>query len=127
MDIDKWVLTKYSKLVKKCTELMDVYDYSTAMKEIEYFLWHELADHYIEMIKSSVYENENKESITYTLYTLGLGMIKLFAPFIPHITEEIYQQHYKEFEKHKSIHVAPWPEEILRRTCKKLHIMCAVN
>jgi len=113
IDIDKWILTKYSKLVKKCTELMDVYDYSTAMKEIEYFLWHELADHYIEMIKSSVYENENKESITYTLYTLGLGMIKLFAPFIPHITEEIYQQHYKEFEKHKSIHIAPWPEEIL--------------
>ena len=113
IDIDKWILTKYSKLVKKCTELMDVYDYSAAMKEIEYFLWHELADHYIEMIKSSVYENENKESIAYTLYTLGLGIIKLFAPFIPHITEEIYQQHYKEFEKHKSIHIAPWPEEIL--------------
>jgi len=113
IEIDKWILTKYSKLVKKCTELMDVYDYSTAMKEIEYFLWHELADHYIEMIKSSVYENENKKSITYALYTLGLGMIKLFAPFIPHITEEIYQQHYKEFEKYKSIHIAPWPEEIL--------------
>ena len=113
IDIDKWILTKYSKLVKKCTELMDVYDYSTAMKEIEYFLWHELADHYIEMIKSSVYENENKESIEYTLYTIGLGIIKLFAPFIPHITEEIYQQHYKEFEKCASIHIAPWPEGII--------------
>jgi valyl-tRNA synthetase len=64
------------------------------------------------MIKSSVYENENKESIAYTLYTLGLGIIKLFAPFIPHITEEIYQQHYKAFEKHESIHIASWPEEI---------------
>ena len=113
IDIDKWILTKYSKLVKKCTKLMDKYDYSTTMKEVEYFLWHELADHYIEMIKSSVYENENKESIAYTLYTLGLGIIKLFAPFIPHITEEIYQQHYKAFEKHESIHIAPWPKEIL--------------
>ena len=46
-DIDKWILSKYSKLVKKCTEKMDVFDYSQSMKETEYFLWHELADHYI--------------------------------------------------------------------------------
>ena len=36
IDIDKWILTKYSKIVKKCTELMDAFDYSQAMKEIEY-------------------------------------------------------------------------------------------
>jgi len=110
IDVDKWILTKYSKLVKKCTELMDAFDYSQAMKEIEFFLWHELADHYIEMVKSSIYKKENLESINYTLYTLGLGIIKLFAPFFPHITEEIYQQHYKKFEGCESIHLAPWPE-----------------
>jgi len=113
IDIDRWILTKYSKLVKKCTELMDVFDYSQAMKEIEYFLWHELADHYIEMAKSSIYKNENVESISYTLYTLGLGILKLFAPFFPHITEELYQEHFKQFEKDKSIHIASWPGEIL--------------
>ena len=110
IDIDKWILTKYSKLVKKCTELMDVFDYSQSMKEIEYFLWHELADHYIEMAKSSIYKNENVESISYTVYTLGLGILKLFAPFFPHISEEIYHQCYKKFEGSKSIHVSPWPE-----------------
>jgi valyl-tRNA synthetase len=91
---------------------MDVFDYSQAMKEIEYFLWHELADHYIEMVKSSIYKKENLESINYTLYTLGLGIIKLFAPFFPHMTEEIYQQHYKKFEGCESIHLAPWPEPL---------------
>ena len=111
--IDKWILTKYSKLVKKCTKLMNVFDYSQAMKEIEYFLWHELADHYIEMIKTSIYKNENVESISYTLYTLGLGILKLFAPFLPHITEEIYHQFYKKFESCMSIHVSSWPEIIL--------------
>jgi len=113
IDVDKWILTKYSKLVKKGTKHMDVFDYSAAMKETEYFLWHELADHYIEMTKSSIYNNENLESISYTLYTLGLGILKLFAPFFPHITEEIYQQYYKKHEGCKSIHVSPWPKEVL--------------
>ena len=109
-DIDKWILTKYSKLVKKCTKQMDVFDYSAAMKDIEYFLWHELADHYIEMIKSSIYKKENLESINYTLYTIGLGVLKLFAPFFPHITEELYHQYYKKYEEDQSIHLSAWPE-----------------
>jgi len=112
-DIDTWILTKYSKLVKKCTEQMEVFDYSQAMKEIEYFLWHELADHYIEMIKGSIYHKENVDSIRYTLYTIGLGLLKLFAPIFPHITEEIYWDLYKEYEDDKSIHVSAWPEPIL--------------
>ncbi len=110
IDIDKWALTKYSKLVKKCTKQMDKFDYSQTMKDVEYFLWHELADHYIEMIKGSIYENKNLDSIRYTLYTIGLGTLKLFATFIPHITEEIYTNYYQQFEKDKSIHVSAWPE-----------------
>ena len=92
---------------------MDNFDYSQAMKEVEYFLWHELADHYLEMIKTSIYENKNTESIKYTLYTLGLGTLKLFAPFFPHITEEIYQDFYKQFEDIESIHTSEWPVPIL--------------
>ena len=80
---------------------MDRFDYSQTMKDVEYFLWHELADHYIEMIKSSIYEKENVDSIKYTLYTIGLGTLKLFASFIPHITEEIYLDLYKQFEDSK--------------------------
>ncbi|RLF52921.1 MAG: valine--tRNA ligase [Thermoplasmata archaeon] len=113
LDIDKWILTKYSRLVKKCTEQMDNFDYSQTMKDVEYFLWHELADHYLEMIKASIYEKQNVESIKYTLYTVGLGTLKLFAPFFPHITEEIYHNFYKKFEGDKSIHVSLWPEPLL--------------
>ena len=112
-DIDRWMLSKYSKLVKRCTKQMDEFDYSQTMKEVEYFLWHELADHYIEMIKSSIYEEKNVESIQYTLYTVGLGLLKLFAPFIPFITEEIYQNQYKDSKGDNSIHVSAWPEPIL--------------
>ena len=112
-DIDQWILTKYSKLVNKCTTQMDAFDYSQAMKEIEYFLWHELADHYLEMIKGSLYNKENIESINYTLYTVGLGIVKLFAPFFPNITEEIYHNLYKDLEEDVSIHLSTWPESVL--------------
>jgi valyl-tRNA synthetase len=112
IDIDQWILTKFSKLIKKCTIQMDRFDYSQTMKEIEYFLWHELADHYIEMVKSSIYEKKNLDSIRHTLYVLGLGILKLFAPFFPHLTEEIYNNNYASYENEKSIHVSKWPEPL---------------
>ncbi|MBN1280652.1 MAG: valine--tRNA ligase [Candidatus Thermoplasmatota archaeon] len=112
-DIDQWMLTKYSKLVSKCTEKMDAFEYSPTMKDVEYFLWHEFADHYLEMIKGSIYNKENEDSIRFTLYTIGFGLLKLFAPFFPHLTEEIYYDVYKQFETSDSIHISSWPEPIL--------------
>ena len=111
--IDAWILSKYSNLVKQCTEMMDVFDYSQAMKDIEYFLWHEVADHYLEMVKAYIFKNKETESVQYTLYTLGLGILQLFAPFFPHITEELYQQLFKESDGSKSIHISAWPTPTL--------------
>jgi len=111
--VDTWILTKYSRLIKQTTELLEHFDYSQAMKEIEYFLWHEFADHYIEMAKSSIYNDKHVNSTTFTLQTIGLGILKLFAPFIPHITEELYQLMYKKSEESKSIHISSWPEPII--------------
>ncbi len=111
--IDRWILSKYSDMVEKVTEHMNNYRFSDAMKEMEYFLWHEFADHYIEMIKHRIYE-KNDEGAIYTLYIIGLGMVKLFAPFLPFITEEIYHNIYKRFEEEESIHVAKWPSPLLK-------------
>ncbi|HEC94502.1 MAG TPA: valine--tRNA ligase [Thermoplasmatales archaeon] len=107
--MDRWILSRYSRVVQRCTEYMDRFEFSLALKEVEYFLWHEFADHYIEMAKSFVYEKKNVESILYTLYTIGLGLTKMFAPFFPHITEEIYHRYYKEKVKTESIHSTGWP------------------
>ncbi len=109
--IDRWILSLYSKLVGRVTEYMEKFEYSNAMKEIEYFLWHEFADHYIEMVKHRVYEKKD-DSALYTLYTIGLGIAKLFAPFLPFIAEEIYHTFYKKFEGDESIHVSKWPSPL---------------
>lgn len=112
--IDTWILTKYSDLVERCTRLMDVFDYSQAMKEVEYFLWHELADHYLEMVKSYIFKHKETESYQYTLYTIGLGILTLFAPFFPHITEELYQSIYIQTQGSVSLHISRWPEPSLK-------------
>jgi valyl-tRNA synthetase len=110
--IDKWILSKYSTVVENATEYMEVFQFDKAMKEIEFFLWHELADHYIEMVKYRI--GKGDEIAQHTLYTIGLGIAKLFAPFLPHLSEEIYQEYFRSSEKDKSVHISPWPKPVLR-------------
>jgi len=110
--IDKWILSKYSKVLEEITESMDDYQFDKAMRAIENFLWHEFADHYIEMVKHRIYE-EKDEGALYTLYTIGLGLVKVLATFLPHITEEIYQAYFKDIDRQKSLHLSEWPEKVL--------------
>jgi valyl-tRNA synthetase len=110
--IDKWILSKYTKILEEITDCMDDYQFDKAMKVIENFLWHEFADHYIEMVKHRVYE-EKDEGALYALYTIGLGLTKILATFLPHITEEIYQAHFKHIDGKKSLHLSDWPEPVM--------------
>ncbi len=108
--MDRWILSRYSKVVEKVTELMDGYRYDRAIKIIENFTWHVFADHYVEMVKHRLHDMSTK----YTLYTVMLGIVKLFAPFMPHITEEIYQDVFRKFVGEKSVHLTTWPEPIMK-------------
>ncbi len=111
--MDRWLLTKYSDLVEAATDYMEDYRYDKALKETEYFLWHVLADHYLEMVKYRIYEEEDR-AVKYVLYEVGLGITKLLAPFLSFITEEVYDQIYKGYQGEESIHVESWPGSILK-------------
>ncbi|MDR0791153.1 MAG: valine--tRNA ligase, partial [Methanomassiliicoccaceae archaeon] len=82
---DKWILSKYSDVVNSVTQYFESYQFDKAMRDAENFIWHELADHYIEMVKS-----RKDDAVRYTLYTVLLGCMKMIAPFMPHITEDVY-------------------------------------
>ncbi len=110
---DRWILSLYSRVVEECTSHLENFEYSDAVRKVEYFLWHEFADHYIEMAKHRVYDEHDKNAAG-VLYVIGLGILKLFAPFLPHITEEIYHKYYIKHEKKESIHISEWPEPVLR-------------
>lgn len=105
---DRWILSRYSETVKESTEWYETYQFDKALKIIESFIWHEFADHYVEMAKG-----RSDDAVKYTLYNVFLGSIKMMAPFMPHVTEDLYQSIFKGFEGSKSIHITSWPEPIL--------------
>jgi valyl-tRNA synthetase len=106
--MDKWILVKLMKLIEKSTDSFEKYEYSDSKRETEVFFWHTFADNYLEIVKHRAYAGD--ESAKWTLYKTLLTILKLFSPIIPFITEEIYQNMFKENEKDVSIHVSSWPE-----------------
>ncbi|HID74160.1 MAG TPA: valine--tRNA ligase, partial [Thermoplasmata archaeon] len=107
--VDHWILQEYDRVVEEVTAACDGYRFDTAMRTAEYFIWHILADHYLELVKFRLREGVWSDPARYTLYWVGLGATKLIAPFLPHIAEECYHLHYRELEGAKSIHVSSWP------------------
>ena len=90
---DRWILSLYSQAGVKALETFDTYQFDKGLKELEYFLWHEVADDYVEMVKYRIYSGEDP-AVFATLHTIGLGLAKLLAPLFPHVTEEAYQEFF---------------------------------
>jgi len=111
---DRWMLSRTQWLIRRVTELFRNYDYAAAKSETESFFWRDLADNYLEMSKERLYDetNELREGARYTLYDVLLTVIKLFAPILPYITEEVYQALFVPIEGEGSIHNARWPVAI---------------
>jgi valyl-tRNA synthetase len=109
---DRWILSRLQGLTTRVTELFEVYDYAAAKSEVERFFWRDLADNYIEMAKQRLYDEAHPRNLgtRYTLYQALLGTLKLFAPLLPHITEEIFGQVFRAPEGADSIHISQWPE-----------------
>ncbi|MEM0116634.1 MAG: valine--tRNA ligase [Thermoplasmata archaeon] len=110
--MDLWILSEFSETLEKVTNYMENYRYDRAIREIDEFFWHIFADHYIEMIKYRVKEDKGTKL---ALYNVFLGIIKIYAPFIPHITEEIYHRLFSKYENKISIHLESWPEKFEKR------------
>jgi valyl-tRNA synthetase len=119
--LDRWILSKLQRLIEESTKALDNYAFPTT--DIEMFIWHEVADYYIEMVKWRIYEGKKAGQALWVLAKVLEASIKLLAPFAPFITEEIYQSFFKRFEKTESIHISKWPEpdtKLLNEDAEKL-------
>jgi valyl-tRNA synthetase len=105
--MDRWLMSKIMNLVKKSTEGFDTYQYSDSKQETENFFWHTFCDNYLEIVKHRAYAND--ASAKWTLREALITQLKLFSPIIPFVTEEIYQNLFKNDEKDISIHISQWP------------------
>lgn len=107
--VDAWILSRFGQLVREVEARNEEYQFDRSMALLQDFLWHEFADHYVEIVKHRAY-SEKDEGARYSLYTVGLGLLKMMSVFLPHVAEDAYQSNFKRFEKPISIHVAGWPE-----------------
>ncbi len=110
--LDLWVISQLQKtqLLVECE--MDQFEYCGARIAIENFFWNILCDNYLELVKDRLYKehwNNRGQSAILTLYHLFDSLLRLFAPFIPYITEELHNSIYNQ----QSIHSrGNWPKQI---------------
>lgn len=106
---DKWILSEYNKLVKHVTRHMDKYEQGIAISSLIDFIWSKFCDWYIEASKNNIYSQDKtikNKTMNVLVYVLE-GVLKLIHPFIPFVTEYIYQ----ELPGHnESIMVENYPE-----------------
>ena len=107
--IDKWLLSKYNKLVLEVTKEYERYDLNNVARLVTTFVSEDLSNWYIRRNRDRFWAselNDSKKSVYMTTYEVLVGLCKLCAPVIPYITEEIYCNLTGE----QSVHLADFPK-----------------
>ena len=112
---DRWVLNELNKAVAETRKNLDKYFNYNARAAIDTFFWDIFCDQYLEFVKDRFwspekYSPESKLSAQWTLYTVLRNIIGLYAPFIPFITEELWQKIYKDVEGGETLHLTSYPD-----------------
>lgn len=113
-ELDLSFIDELRKLIVKSTKYFENFDHASALAETEGFFWNNFTDSYLELVKkrASLDSNcsETERSSAITALRIGLEvLLKLFAPFLPYITEEIWSWSFAEEKNIKSIHIAKFP------------------
>ena len=114
-EIDKWLLSKYNKLVMNVTNYMDEYDLTTTVRSIGEFISEDLSNWYIRRNRRRFWSSKldiDKKAVYYTTYNILEGLCRLIAPIVPFISDEIYTK----LTNKESVHLADYP------TCNKKYI-----
>ena len=111
---DVWIIGELNKTIQEATDAFENYAYARAKESIDKFFWAKFADYYVEFVKYRFFgpDAKSKKIAEKTLATVLFNIVKLYAPIMPFVTEEIFQTWFKHLGKEKSIHISSWPEEI---------------
>jgi valyl-tRNA synthetase len=114
--IDKWILAELNQTITLATESFEQYEYYKARTAIDQLFWSKFTDYYLELIKYRLYDEspegqKSRLAAQYTLYVYIENLLKLYAPILPFITEELYQGLFLENNtQNTSIHTSNWPQ-----------------
>lgn len=110
---DRAVIAQLRPLAQRVTQAFDEFDYAQALSLTEEFFWQTFCDNYLELCKGRAYEegfSEGKRSAFAALRLMHRTILRLLAPIVPYITEEIWHWAYSNDPgMHESVHRSPWP------------------
>lgn len=114
--VDRWIIERCKQTTVNARKLLDQYEIGPARHEIDDFFWKDLCDYYLEIVKERLYQPEihghkERQSAQYALYYCMLNILKLYAIYVPHITEYIYQEFFRQKENSISLHKLYWETE----------------
>jgi valyl-tRNA synthetase len=104
-DIDRWFLARLDEMIESTTDRFQEYEFSKARDELRTFFWSSFCDDYLEIAKQRLSDGRDR-SAEFTLKRAHESFLKLWAPFLPHVTEELYDRLYDDDQ---SLHLTDWP------------------
>jgi valyl-tRNA synthetase len=108
-DADRWILSRASRVASEVREHMAAYRFDAALREVREFVWHDLADDYLELIKGRLYEGRpgERDAARQALFTALSASLRMLSPFAPFLTEEAWDALPGT---EGSIHAGEWPD-----------------
>ncbi len=111
---DRWIISRHNRLIANVTHLMKEYQFGEAGRQIHDFLWNEFCDWYIEISKIRLYGDRVRHQMTARRVLVHVleRTLRLLHPFMPFVTEEIWQYlpHGNDVASVEALIIAPWPE-----------------
>jgi valyl-tRNA synthetase len=110
--LDLSFLFRLRETVARASDALDAFEYASALAATERFFWSGFTDAYVEMVKARARSEEDAAGRGSALAALRLALktlLRLFAPFLPYITEEVWSWEFAGSEGSRSIHRAVWP------------------
>ncbi len=111
--LDKAFMAALAKTVERATACFEAWDHAGALEAAEQFFWRGFTDNYLELVKARARSESDAEGRSSAVAALRLALsvlLRLFAPFVPFITEEVWAWSLVEERGETSIHRAPWPK-----------------
>ncbi|CAI48235.1 valine--tRNA ligase [Natronomonas pharaonis DSM 2160] len=107
-DADEWILARCARVADEVADDMDEYRFDSALRTVREFVWHDLADDYLELIKGRLYEGRpgERKAAEHALFVSLSASLRMLSPFAPFITEEAWSH----LPADGSVHNAAWPD-----------------
>ena len=121
--LNRWFLSNLEHVKNRTTHYLERYEPHKANRELEKFFLTDFSRFYVHLVRDKLkpgYRGRDKPQTLQTLYIAMLELLKLLAPFIPFLTEKLYQDFYRQFEGTESVHLFDWPKTQKRFVARDL-------